>query len=113
MLGRTGLCAMAVILLAAVGCKEMERAMPQEMPKGLILYVATNGNDAWSGRLAEPNAGKSDGPFATMGRARDEIRKIRMSGTPPETRNQVSDRNLVSSALPVGGVTVSVRGGVY
>jgi hypothetical protein len=30
------------------------------------FYVATNGNDAWSGRLAEPNAEKTDGPFATL-----------------------------------------------
>jgi hypothetical protein len=34
-----------------------------------VFYVATNGNDAWSGRLAEPNAGKTDGPFATLERA--------------------------------------------
>lgn len=28
------------------------------------LYVATNGNDAWSGRLASPNGAQTDGPFA-------------------------------------------------
>jgi VCBS repeat-containing protein len=30
------------------------------------LYVATNGNDAWSGRLAQPNAAGTDGPLATL-----------------------------------------------
>ncbi len=39
------------------------------------LFVATNGNDAWSGTTAQPNAEKTDGPFRTLERARDEIRK--------------------------------------
>ena len=63
-------------------------------PQG-SLYVATNGNDAWSGRLAEPNADKTDGPFATLERARDEVRKMRAKGTLP------------------GPVTVQIRGGRY
>ena len=54
------------------------------------LYVATEGNDAWSGRLARPNATRSDGPLATLAAARDRLRKIR-----PE------------------GATVLVRGGTY
>jgi hypothetical protein len=37
-------------------------------------YVAPNGNDAWSGTLPEPNAGKTDGPLASITRARDIIR---------------------------------------
>lgn len=40
------------------------------------FYVAPNGNDAWSGKLAEPNARGSDGPFATPARARDAIRAM-------------------------------------
>jgi len=39
--------------------------------------VATNGNDAWSGKLAEPNADKTDGPFATLHRARDAVRELK------------------------------------
>ncbi len=30
------------------------------------LYVATNGNDAWSGRLAGPNTAATDGPVRTI-----------------------------------------------
>jgi len=59
------------------------------------LYVAANGNDSWSGRLAEPNPDKSDGSFATLERARDEIRNLKSDG---ELKEQV---------------TVSVRSGVY
>ncbi len=60
-----------------------------------VLYVSVQGNDAWSGRLPEPNAAKTDGPFATLERARDAIRSTR-AGTAPRT--------------PVG---IYVRGGVY
>jgi hypothetical protein len=44
------------------------------------LYVATNGNDAWSGRLAAVNADKSDGPLATVQGARDKLRAWRKAG---------------------------------
>ena len=60
------------------------------------FFVATNGNDAWSGKIGSPNAGQNDGPFASLERARDEIRKLKGAG-----------------ALPDGGVQVSVRGGMY
>lgn len=40
------------------------------------FYVATNGRDVWSGKLSQPNAANSDGPFATLERARDAIRSI-------------------------------------
>ena len=39
-------------------------------------YVAPNGNDVWSGRLPEPKADGSDGPFATIQHARDAIRSL-------------------------------------
>ncbi|WP_376967367.1 right-handed parallel beta-helix repeat-containing protein (plasmid) [Azospirillum sp. A26] len=38
------------------------------------FYVATNGNDSWSGRLAAPNADGTDGPFATLERAQSAMR---------------------------------------
>lgn len=46
------------------------------------LFVATDGNDQWSGTLAEPNAAGNDGPLATLPRARDEARKQRAAGKP-------------------------------
>ena len=53
-------------------------AVPQA--KGQVLYVSPEGNDAWSGRLAEPNPGKTDGPFATIAHARDAIRSMQSQG---------------------------------
>ena len=38
-------------------------------------HVSPRGNDAWSGRLSDPSA--TDGPFATLERARDAIRALR------------------------------------
>ena len=63
--------------------------------KGIVFYVATNGNDAWSGTRPEPNRAKTDGPFATLERARDAIRKRKADGTLQ------------------GGATVFVRGGLH
>jgi len=64
--------------------------------KPRTLYVAPIGNDQWSGRLPAPNRRQTDGPFATLERARDEIRKLKTAG-----------------ALPKGGVTVELRAGTY
>ena len=38
------------------------------------FYVSTLGNDSWSGKLAEPNIDKTDGPFATLNRAKQAVR---------------------------------------
>ncbi len=43
----------------------------------VTLHVAVNGNDAWSGKLATPNADNSDGPLATLAGARDAIRRLK------------------------------------
>ncbi|MBI3922306.1 MAG: right-handed parallel beta-helix repeat-containing protein [Armatimonadetes bacterium] len=59
------------------------------------LYVSNTGKDVWSGRLAAPNRAKTDGPFAHVERARDEIRKLKAGGPLKEP------------------VTISVRGGFY
>jgi hypothetical protein len=59
------------------------------------FYIATDGDDNWSGRLAAPNAARTDGPLASLGGARDAIRK--MKKTSDLTRP----------------VTVLLRGGTY
>ncbi len=61
----------------------------------VTLYVDTKGNDRWSGKLLEPNAGKTDGPFATVQRARDAVRELK-----------------AGQALK-NPITVAIRGGKY
>lgn len=59
------------------------------------FYVATDGNDNWSGALPAPNEQGDDGPFATLTRARDAVREMKAAAPLTEP------------------VTVQVRGGVY
>jgi hypothetical protein len=45
------------------------------------FFVACDGNDAWSGRRDAPNADKTDGPFASVAKAKQAVRAL-MSATP-------------------------------
>ncbi|MCX7872392.1 MAG: right-handed parallel beta-helix repeat-containing protein [Verrucomicrobiae bacterium] len=42
-----------------------------------VFFVATNGNDKWSGKLPKPNPDFTDGPFATIERARNAVRQFK------------------------------------
>ncbi len=53
------------------------------------LYVSPCGNDSWSGRLPEPNAAGTDGPVASLVRARERLRQ--------------RDRNQSAAAIVRGG----------
>ena len=66
-----------------------------EPPKA-DFFVATDGNDAWSGRLAAPGAAKTDGPFASIDKARQAVRALKAAAP---------DR-----AAPI---VVLIRGGFY
>ncbi len=59
------------------------------------IFVAPDGNDLWSGTLPAPNTKRTDGPFATLERARNAIRQLRAA------------RELH------GPLTVQLRGGTY
>ena len=43
------------------------------------VFVAVDGSDQWSGQLAQPNAAGTDGPFATLTRARNAIRALKQA----------------------------------
>ena len=62
---------------------------------GLNLHVAPGGNDGWSGRQAVSGPGNA-GPFASIERARDEIRKLKQQ-----------------NKLPPGPINVYLREGTY
>ena len=59
------------------------------------LYVSLQGNDAWSGRLAEPNSTRTDGPLATVEHAQQLVRPL---------------KGIAGRATPV---VVAIRGGTY
>lgn len=79
-----------VILICAAPC------LGNKVESSAInFYVAVNGKDHWSGKQPDPKG--SDGPFATLGCARDAIRSLK-------TQNK---------GKLFGPVTVFVRDGEY
>ncbi len=69
----------------------------KSLPKPVLqLYVSTAGNDNWSGRLSKPNGNKTDGPLATLEKARDIIRNIREK-----------------KGIPSGNIMVEIGEGTY
>lgn len=79
-----------LLLSASVCYPQAPRAQTQ--PRA-AFYVAVDGDDAWSGSLSAPNEMRTDGPFKTLGRARDAIRQPREK--------------------PQSDLTVMVRGGTH
>lgn len=45
-------------------------------PASVAFYVSPDGDDSWSGRLPAPDENRTDGPFASLERARDAAREI-------------------------------------
>lgn len=85
------LCLTLVLLLCLPAC-------------ALTLHVAPTGHDAWSGKLAEPNPGKTDGPVATLPGARDAIRKLKAAGplTEPVTVKVAKGSYPITEPLVLG-----------
>ncbi|HNQ87132.1 MAG TPA: right-handed parallel beta-helix repeat-containing protein [Verrucomicrobiota bacterium] len=70
--------------------------LPAGVARTLVLNVATNGNDDWSGGLAVPTPSRDDGPLATLGAALKTVQALRWSQ--PDQFD---------------GVTILLRGGTY
>lgn len=45
------------------------------------FYVSPLGSDDWSGMLSDPDLQTGDGPFATLQRARDAVRRLKKNGS--------------------------------
>jgi parallel beta helix pectate lyase-like protein len=69
--------------------------LPDQVP-AVNFYVATDGNDQWSGQLPTPQADRANGPFATLDRAQEAIRDV---------LGRTGDED--------GPITVQVRAGTY
>ncbi|HEX7140752.1 MAG TPA: hypothetical protein VF219_23065 [Vicinamibacterales bacterium] len=86
-----------MLLLLAVGVDSIaagrHRAVARPAVPTITFYVATNGNDAWSGKLVTPNSTNTDGPFATLDHARAQVQALNKAG--------------------LSQVNVVVRGGTY
>src|SRR6266567_5488960 len=85
------------LVLLMVGCAGPAAKVSAPMPAPGIFFVATNGDDRWSGRVAAPNRARTDGPLATSSAALKAVREFRRQET-----------NAVAKA-----VTVFLRSGPY
>lgn len=76
-----------VLILLALSSNLTHRAHAAEAASapaaGSALYVSPSGNDAWSGRLPEPAPDRTDGPLATVQKARDLLRQTKSARREP------------------------------
>ncbi|HIK92676.1 MAG TPA: right-handed parallel beta-helix repeat-containing protein [Planctomycetes bacterium] len=63
----------ALIALTGIGCL----SAAAETSARADFYIAADGDDRWSGTLPIANSQSSDGPFATLRRARDAVRELK------------------------------------
>jgi hypothetical protein len=84
-------------LLLATHCLGAQPGNPSPLrPSPDFFFVATDGNDQWSGRLPSPKPDGTDGPYATLGRALKATRALNQQSATPKRR-----------------LTIWVRGGSY
>jgi len=82
------------MLVAACQSSARPSASPNAARHKADFYVALNGSDEWSGQLDQPNRQRSDGPFATLARARDAVRTLKEASDGKE-------------------IVVEIRGGIH
>lgn len=66
------------------------------------FYVAPNGNDGWSGKLAAPSSDGTDGPFATIGAAQSAVRGIVAGRSTPIVVDVRAGTYAIAAALNFG-----------
>ncbi len=88
--------------------------MPFSYQEKADFYVSVKGNDKWSGTLAEPNAGGTDGPFQTLGRAQKAVRDLKSKVFFP--KDPPVEKRWIGSPHPLGrgkDILVYIRQGTY
>ena len=85
-----------LVLICTAGLLTLLSQTHASAPLTPDLFVSPSGNDRWSGRLSAPNRERTDGPFATLARARDAVRQLR-AAAPRRERP----------------IVVAIRGGIY
>ena len=78
------------------------------------FYVSLLGNDNWSGKLAEPNFNKTDGPFATIERAKNAVGKLKQEVY--KLKKKAVDKRFIGTPHQYGAghdIVVLIRQGVY
>lgn len=76
-MGRNALLVVLVVLVIPLA---FGRARADGVADAVVLHVAPDGNDAWSGRLERPKAAGTDGPLRSFAGARDAVRRLKARG---------------------------------
>ena len=68
----------ALVLIGLLSIQSIAQVNGKVPPGKLTadFFVATDGNDSWSGTLPAPNSADRDGPFASIARAQVAVRKL-------------------------------------
>ncbi len=85
-----------ISLMALTSCAPKTGNIIESKPQKLTYYVSLDGSDDFSGTLKTVNDSGTDGPFATLEKARDTIRELKHT-----------------TGLPNGVVTVCLMPGTY
>ena len=91
-----------------------EQWLPFSYPAKADFYISSKGNDDWSGTLPEPNAGMTDGPFLTIGRAQKAVHELKSKVFFP--KDKPVEKRWIGSPHPFGrgkDILVYIRGGYY
>ncbi len=78
------------------------------------FYVSPNGNDQWSGTLPKVNQSSTDGPFATIARAKEAVRELKKSVY--NAKEESIDKRFIPSPHKYGygkDILILLRGGHY
>ena len=92
--------------------EKWEKFVPEG--KQADFYVSLQGRDTWSGTLPAPNVEKTDGPFASIGRAQIAVRALKK--TVYRAKKPPIERRYIGSSHELGDgrdILVFVRGGYY
>ena len=78
------------------------------------FYVSPAGNDNWSGTLATPNKSLTDGPFATIDRAKTAVSKLKEQVY--KLKKKAVDKRFIGTSHQFGvgrDILVLIREGIY
>jgi parallel beta-helix repeat protein len=67
----------AILIGVTLTMPASAKSSTDRKPAPRVFYVARNGNDSWRGTIPAPNAEGTNGPFATLTRARDAVRALK------------------------------------
>jgi hypothetical protein len=65
-----------VLVVCAAFSQTASRAGRDPSPPSADFFVAVDGNDSWTGKLPAPNPARSDGPFASVARAKAAVASL-------------------------------------